>query len=191
MKSRTSNITKCRFARSNTTTNQANQTNRNQVPCVCIYVFLDACVAKRDTFSVFFAEILFAGEAQCVCLSVLIARADLTPLSFRIRWSHWGCGCGCVVVDVEAGLAEEDAGANALHVAVGMDRVLGELCCCLTKAAVAGSHSTHSLCFISALTRELPRSSRNILRFFFGLSSTLDECGSATHALYADTARML
>lgn len=37
-----------------------------------------------------------------------------------------------VLVDVEAGLAEEDAGADALCVADGVDRVLGELCSCLT-----------------------------------------------------------
>lgn len=32
------------------------------------------CVAKSETFSVFFAEIIFAVEAQYDCLSVLIAK---------------------------------------------------------------------------------------------------------------------
>lgn len=135
---------------------------------MCMRVCLDACVAKSDTFSVFFAGIFLAGEAQCVCLSVLIARADLTPLPFRIRQSHWGCGCGwwLTVVDVEAGLAEEDADADALCVAVGVDGVLGELCSCLNKAAAAGCRGNPFPLLIVRLDKGTS-SSRNILRLFF------------------------
>lgn len=57
-----------------------------------MHVHLDAYVAKSDTFSVFFANIFFAVVAEYVCLSVFIARAVLTPLSFRIRWPQWSCG---------------------------------------------------------------------------------------------------
>lgn len=72
-----------------------------------------------------------------------------------------------VVADVEAGLAEKDAGADALRVAVGVVRVFAGLSSCLTKAAAAGSHGTGSLCSMCASTRELPSSSRNILCLFF------------------------
>lgn len=73
-----------------------------------------------------------------------------------------------VGVDVEEGLAEGDAGADALRVALSVDGVHGELCSCLTKAAVAGSWGTHSLCSLCALTRELPRSFL-CLCFLFGV----------------------
>lgn len=89
-----------------------------------------------------------------------------------------------VVVDVEAGLAEEDSRADALRAAMGVDGVLDELCGCLTKAAAAGSRGTHSLHSMHSLTRELPR---NILCFFFCFvcffESTLGECGSTTQLL--------
>lgn len=70
-----------------------------------------------------------------------------------------------VVVDVEAGLAEEDSGADALRAAMVVDGALDELCGCLSKAAAAGSQGTHSLHSMCSLTRELPR---NILCFCFG-----------------------
>lgn len=120
-------------------------------------------------------EIIFAGEAQCVCLSVLIAKADLTPL--LQSGGLTGVEAVAVVVNVEAGLAEEDAGADALRIAMGVDGVLGELCSCLTKAAVAGSQGTRSLCSMFTLTKELPSSSRNILRLLFLVESTLGEWG--------------
>lgn len=50
-----------------------------------------------------------------------------------------------VLVGVEAGLAEEDAVADALCVADGVDGVKGDLCSCLTKAAASGSLGTCSL----------------------------------------------
>ncbi|KAL6481001.1 hypothetical protein MHYP_G00090810 [Metynnis hypsauchen] len=50
-------------------------------------------------------------------------------------------GVVAVVVGVEAGLDEEDAGADAVCVAVGVDGALVELCSCLTKAAAAGSQA--------------------------------------------------
>ncbi|KAL6488776.1 hypothetical protein MHYP_G00025170 [Metynnis hypsauchen] len=77
--------------------------------------------------------------------------------------SHWLPESGgltgvlAVVVGVEAGLDEEDAGADALCVAVGVDGVLGELCSCLTKATAAGSRGTCSLCSMYAFTRERPQ----------------------------------
>ncbi len=72
-----------------------------------------------------------------------------------------------VLVGVEAGLAEEGAGADALCVADDVDGVLDELCSCLTKAAASGSRGTRSLRSMCGLTREFPSSSRNILRLFF------------------------
>lgn len=65
----------------------------NQSKSLCVCMHLKACVAKSDPFCVFFAEVLLAGETQYICLSVLTAWADLTPLSFRTRWPVWGWGC--------------------------------------------------------------------------------------------------
>lgn len=46
-----------------------------------------------------------------------------------------------VLVDAEAGLAEEDASTDALFVAHGVDGVLGEICICWIMVYVAPSLS--------------------------------------------------
>lgn len=68
----------------------------------------------------------------------------MRPHSFGIRWPQWSYNCGCA--GVEARLAEEDAGTDALCVGRGLDRVLGELCSWPNKAVVSGAPVPFAQC---------------------------------------------
>ena len=97
-----------------------------------------------------------------------------------------------VLVVVGAGLAEEDAVADALSVSDGMDGVQGDLCSCLTKAAASGSVGNCSLRSMCGLTSEFPSSSRNILRLAFLVEfHPWWMWVHNTNVLHADTSRML
>lgn len=77
-------------------------------------------------------------------------------------------GVVTVLVGVEARLADEDAGADTLCVADGMDRVLGELCSRLIKAVASRFWGIRSLRSMCGLIREFPSSLRNILNILCG-----------------------
>lgn len=138
--------------------------------CMCGKKWQFKWVLCRDIFS-------------CRSLSVLIARTDLIPLSFRVRWPQWGCGYGCPGwywdrAEEDVG-AEEDIGADAPCVADGVDRVRGELCSCATKAAAVGSQGTCSL--------HPNKGTSLFLKKILHLFSTLGGCGFSTQMQYMQT----
>lgn len=60
----------------------------------------------------------------------------------------------------------------------GVDKVLCDLCSCLTKTGASGCGGTHFLRSIFGLARKAHSSLRNILCLFSWLSSILGGCGT-------------